>query len=1156
MAALIPAAASPGQDLVARTDPRTPQEEHKSFHLPPGFEIELVAAEPDIYKPMNLAFDAKGRLWITDTLEYPYPAPDNRTPRDTVKVLEDFGDDGRARKISTFATGLNIPIGVLPLSTNNGVIAYGIPDIFRFLDTNGDGKADQRDVLYGSIGHTDTHGMTNAFTYGFDGWVYACHGFSNTSTVKGSDGSSITMNSGNVYRFKPDGTRVEYVTHGQVNPFGLAFDPWGNLYSADCHSRPQYLLLRGAYYPSFGKPDDGLGFGPEMCTHDHGSTAIGGTVYYAADQFPKEFQGHLFNGNPVTGRINHDRLDWHGSSPTAVESPDLLASDDPWFRPVDLELGPDGAIYVADFYNRIIGHYEVRLDHPGRDRQRGRIWRIKYVGRGGHATEFLKPQDLSAADASALVAALGNENLAVRTLATEQLVARVGKAAIEPLKSALARGEVPTQKVHALWALHRLGALEPAALSAAGRDADAAVRTHAMHVLSETRDWAGAYRDLALAGLKDSNAFVQRAAADALGQHPSSEHVRALLDLRQKVPAGDTHLLHAVRIALRNQLQPEGNLARLPVKQWNDADQMAIADVALGVTSSDVGAFLVDHVEKYVNAGADRDLAGRYLRHAARFLPEARMDALATLVTGRFADDIDFQLALYKSVQEGMAQRSGAGPTAGMRQWGTKLATQLLDAARPDSDTWSRLPLPGANDPAAPSPWFIQLRDSGDGAKGKVFWSSLPPGGEALMGVLRSAPFEAPEKLSFYTAGHNGPPGETLPKRNVMRLLDAKTGEVLAEAFPPRDDVARKVTWDLKKFAGRAAVFEATDAQDGSGYAWLAFGRFDPPVVKLPTVGPDVIRTRQQSAAEIAGSLHLTALENRLSEMLAAGTVDAQARAAAARALAAISPDKHVKRLGAIAADPQVPPALRDAVSQALGELNSADGRAELVAALAVAPKQLQTSLAVALARSTPGAETLLKAVEDGKASPRLLLEPPVRARLDAAKPANLETRVAQLTKGLANVSDELQKVIDQRRSGFDPASASAQRGGAVFATNCAACHQVHGEGATIGPQLDGVGKRGAERIVEDILDPNRNVDAAFRQTIVQLQDGDSLAGLVRREEGELLVLADSAGKEFSVPKSKIKRKAASTLSPMPSNFAETIPPKDFNDLLAFLLGS
>ena len=129
--------------------------------------------------------------------------------------------------------------------------------------------------------------MTNAFTWGFDGWVYACHGYANDSTVQGKDKRPIAMNSGNTYRMRPDGSHAEYFTHGQVNPFGLAFDPLGNLYSCDCHSRPVYQLLRGAWYPSFGKPDDGLGFGPEMVTHDHGSTGIAGISYYAADAVPR-----------------------------------------------------------------------------------------------------------------------------------------------------------------------------------------------------------------------------------------------------------------------------------------------------------------------------------------------------------------------------------------------------------------------------------------------------------------------------------------------------------------------------------------------------------------------------------------------------------------------------------------------------------------------------------------------------------------------------------------------------------------------------------------------------------------------------------------------------------------------------------------------------
>jgi len=281
-------ARSIAQDLVAKTEARSPEEERRAFKLPPGFEAQLVAAEPDIHKPMNIAFDAKGRLWVTDTVEYPYPVTGDKRPRDTVKVLENFDETGRARKITTYADGLNIPIGVLPLPQPGVALVYAIPNIFRMADTDGDGKADRREVLMATYGSKDTHGMTNSFTLGYDGWVYACHGFSNDSHVRAKDGSEVRMNSGNVYRFRPDGSRVEMFSRGQVNPFGLCFDPLGNLYSADCHSRPQYLLLRGAYYPSFGKPDDGLGFGPEMIFHDHGSTGIAGTVHYDADHFPPQ----------------------------------------------------------------------------------------------------------------------------------------------------------------------------------------------------------------------------------------------------------------------------------------------------------------------------------------------------------------------------------------------------------------------------------------------------------------------------------------------------------------------------------------------------------------------------------------------------------------------------------------------------------------------------------------------------------------------------------------------------------------------------------------------------------------------------------------------------------------------------------------------------
>ncbi|HEX3727516.1 MAG TPA: PVC-type heme-binding CxxCH protein, partial [Pirellulales bacterium] len=332
------AATAWSQSTVAPGEALSPQAEQQKFHLPPGFEIQLFASEPAIHKPINLTFDAAGRLFVTDTVEYPYPAAEDTKPRDSVKILVDRDNDGRADDITTFVDGLNIPLGVMPIQ--NGVIVYSIPSVKRCLDTNGDGKADTREPLYANFEFRDTHGMVNSFTRGLDGWLYACHGFANTSTPQGSDGRAITMNSGNTFRMRIDGSHLEYFTHGQVNPFGLTLDPLGNLYSADCHTMPIYMLLRGAYYPSFGKAHDGIEFGPTMIGHNHGSSGIGGIAYYAADQFPPQYRDTIMVGNPVTGRVNHDRLRAHGSTYEAIELPDFVTCDDPWFRPVNLQVGP------------------------------------------------------------------------------------------------------------------------------------------------------------------------------------------------------------------------------------------------------------------------------------------------------------------------------------------------------------------------------------------------------------------------------------------------------------------------------------------------------------------------------------------------------------------------------------------------------------------------------------------------------------------------------------------------------------------------------------------------------------------------------------------------------------------------------------------------
>ena len=1130
-----------GAELVVSSGPRTPEDEAKAFHLPPGFKAQLVASEPEIHKPINMTFDEQGRLWITDTEEYPFPATSGAKTPDSVKILSDFGPDGHARKIETFADNLNIPVGVLPIATNEAIV-YSIPAIWDMKDTTGNGHADQRRVLLSGQAHDDTHGQTGSFIEGFDGWVYAVHGFRNTSHVRGTDGSEIEMNSGNIYRFHRDGSHVQYFTHGQVNPFGLAIDPLGNLLSSDCETKPICLLLRGAYYSSFGKPDDGLGFGPDMINHMYGSTAIAGLIDYVAPEYPQSYHNMMLVGNVVTNKINRAQLERIGSGYRGDDAPDFLDSDDHWFRPVTIKLGPDGALYVADFYNRIIGHYEVDLHHPGRDKQRGRIWRIVYEGKDAKPAPT-KPFDLTKASVAELIADLSNSNFTIRMLATNYLADHTGQAAVEPLKAALNAPADTWLKAHGMWVLWRLNALDESLQHRLATDSDAIVREHAMRVLSETIPWNAAQHEMALAGLKDSDPLVRRTAADAVGQHPALDNVRPILDAREQAKI-DPFLLHTLRMALRNQLDAPGVAEKLPLPGWSEKDVRDLVDAAQGATAPGAIGLLVHHMAELPDDKPQK--LAKLVTHAARYGTNEETDELAKVVSSKFTDNTGLELTLFKALEDGIAQRNGAlGESA--RKWGADLATKLLESPKDDFGGWANTS--AAQFPDAGNPWSVQLRASADGDKESPFISSLPLG-EPGTGILRSPTFKLPDHLSFYVAGHSGKPAIKNTMKNIVCLRDAQSNEVLALSPAPRNDTARRVEWDLTKFAGKSGYVEIMDSDNGTAYAWIAVGRFDPPVVKVPPETEHALRT----AIEIASGLRLTSLADRIATVLGSHT-DVSNRVAAAQALGVLEPGKHATALIAALSDVKSSPALRNAAGESLAQVETPAAQNAMVEAIRTAPANSQLALAKSLATTASGADALLTAMANGKASPQLLQDRTLIDRLDIAKPANLDQRVHDLTASLPPKDMTLQRTINERVAHFrSDRKKSPENGAKIFATNCMVCHSIGGQGAHVGPQLDGIGVRGAPRLAEDIIDPSRNVDAAFRYNTYQLDDGQVIAGIPRREEGSTLTVADSTGKEIAIPKSRIKRSVQSTQSLMPSNFSEVIKENDFDDLLAYLL--
>ncbi|MBA3848027.1 MAG: hypothetical protein H0X45_15470, partial [Planctomycetes bacterium] len=729
---------------------------------------------------------------------------------------------------TTFADGLNIPIGLHPYG--RGVIVFSIPKIWFIDDRDGDGVGDHRTELYGDVGRADTHGMLASFRRGFDGWIRATHGFANTSRLVGGDGHAVDLISGWTLRFRPDGSRVESWAQGMINPFGSCFDARGDWFVSDCHSKPISQVLRGGCYTSWHVANDGLGAAPEVMDHVHDSTGLCGVASCQTDAWPEAYRGDFFVCNVLTSRINRDAPESHGSTLLMRERPDLVTCDDPWFRPVDLRFCADGALYIADFYNRIIGHYEVDLKHPGRDRERGRIWRL--------APKDLvrRAPDLSRAEPAALIAAMGDGTLPLRMAALDELCDRFGAAAATAVRSGIAASLNEDQHACLLWAAHRIAVLDDAMLAAA-MTAGPTVRVHALNVMAERAGWDHSDRMMAIAGLSDGDAFVRRAAAEALSRHPAPESVRPLIAALAAVASDDTQLRYKLRQALRDHLRDDACVPALAEPPLDETGQALVVDAALGAESPVAARVVLAYVR------ASRGDVAACVRHIARNLPGDSLIDLLEVVDARFADRLGLRLALADDVRAALIQREGSAPPL-VDAWCGRAAAAVIDGFAIDGSAWS----PVAGDMAT---WSVEGRY----VPGRICISSLTRG-EARIGTLRSPTFTCPARFSFRIAGHDGVPERPARGANRVRLI-AEDGTELASAPAPRSDQAVTVDWDLAAHLGRSVMVEIIDGDDGggSGYAWIAAGVWEPPVVpaEVPLVEDLRAAARLAAACRDAG---------------------------------------------------------------------------------------------------------------------------------------------------------------------------------------------------------------------------------------------------------------------------------------------------------------
>ena len=365
--------------------PLSPQDAIKKMKVPPGFKVELVASEPDIVNPVGLCFDERGRAWITESLEYPRRRPGKG--RDRVKVLEDTNGDGKMDKATVVIEGLNIPSGVNV--GYGGVWVANAPDIlfYPFKDRDKPTLGKPQVVVTG-FGRRDTHELPNSLTWGPDGWLYGLNGVFNHSHVRYGKGNpnfkpkhpgwKFTCA---MFRIHPRTRKFEVFAEGTSNPWGIAFNNDGEAFISACVIDHLWHITETGYYHRQGGP-----YPPHtwkigsIVKHKHQKAAYCGIHYYDSDAYPKEYRGHLYMGNIHGGCINVDTLSRDGSTYFAKPRPDFLTANDVWFMPVVQKTGPDGCLWILDWYDRYHCYQDANADPKGIDRLHGRLYRVRYVG--------------------------------------------------------------------------------------------------------------------------------------------------------------------------------------------------------------------------------------------------------------------------------------------------------------------------------------------------------------------------------------------------------------------------------------------------------------------------------------------------------------------------------------------------------------------------------------------------------------------------------------------------------------------------------------------------------------------------------------------------------------------------------------------------------